>query len=102
MRSPRFALCPAPHRTLCSIGFLPANQAFELIVKAHVGTKATVGEQITLTMTVQGTALSPAEAAVTSLVTQNSSAPGSGSTPPILTFPPVPYPYPGSTVTPGN
>jgi hypothetical protein len=101
MRAPSFNLCPAPNKTVCSIGALPANQAFELIVKAHVGTGARVGEQITLTMAVQGTSLSPAEAAVTALVGQASPTPAPTSPLPTLpgvTLPPVP----GTTVTPGD
>lgn len=96
MRSPRFTLCPAPRKTVCSIGALPANQAFELLVEAHIGTKATVGEQITLTLTVQGTALSPAEAAVTTVVGQASPTPSPTPTLPTLSFPP----FSGYTVTP--
>jgi len=78
---------------------LPANQAIELIVKAHVGVKATVGEQVTLTMAVQGTSLSPAEAAVTAVVDQ--ATPSPSPTSPLPTFPGVTLP-PGSTVTPAN
>lgn len=95
MRSPRFTLCPAPRKTVCTIGALPANQAFELLVEAHIGTKATAGEQITLILAVQGAALSPAEAAVTAVVGQTSPTPSPVPTLPVLTFPPF-----SSTVTP--
>jgi hypothetical protein len=101
IRSPRFALCPSAHKTVCSIGALPANQAFELIVMAHVGVTAVVGEQFTLTMSVQGTALSPAEAAVTAVVALASPSPTPTSALP--TLPPVTFPpLPGSTVSPTN
>jgi hypothetical protein len=99
LRSPRFSLCPSAHKTVCSIGSLPANQAFELIVRSRVGVTALVGEQFTLTMSVQGTALSPAEAAVTALVGQPSPSPTPTSS--IPAFPPVTFPsLVGSTVSP--
>lgn len=104
MRAPRFTLCPDPHATVCSIGALPASQAFELLVKAHIGAKATTGEQITLTVTVQGASLSPAEAAITAVIGQASPSPSptpSSSVP--TTLPPVTFPpLPGSIVSPTN
>ncbi len=100
-RAPKFTLCPSAHATICSIGSLPANQAFELLVRVHIGAKAKTGEQITLTVTVQAAALSPAEAAITALVSQASPTPAPTS--PFPTLPPVTFPaLPGTTVTPTN
>jgi hypothetical protein len=99
--APKFTLCPTRHTKICPIGSLPADQAFELLVAVQIGAKATVGEQVTLTVNVQGTALSPAEAAITALVSEASPAPTPTSSLP--TLPPVTFPpLPGSTVTPGN
>jgi hypothetical protein len=102
MRSPRFTLCPDPHTTVCSIGALPANQAFELLVRAHIGAKATTGEQITLTVNVQAASLSPAEAAVTALVGLASPSPSPSSSAPATLPPGTLPPLPGSDVTPPN
>jgi hypothetical protein len=99
--APRFTLCPTRHAKACSIGSLPADQAVELLVKVQIGAKATVGEQVTLTVNVQGATLSPAEAAITALVSETSPSPTPTSSLP--TLPPVTLPpLPGSTVTPGN
>lgn len=110
MRAPRFSLCPAPHQTrhkaVCAIGTLPANQAYELIAKTRVGRLVTPGEQVTLTVTVQAKAVSPAEASVTALVGQASPTPvGTGPLPtlPPVTVPPVTLPpLPGPGVSPTN
>jgi hypothetical protein len=99
MRALRFSLCPArlkaAHKTICKVGALPANQAYELIAKASVGRHVIAGEQVTLTVTVQAKSLSPAEASVTALVGQASPTPvGTGSLPtlPPVTLPPIPNP----------
>ena len=100
MRSPHFTLCPAAHGTTCSIGALPANQAFELIVTDQVRTKARTGAPITLAVTVSGASLSPAEAAVTTVVGQGSQTPPSS---PVPTLPPTTLaPIPGATITPAG
>ena len=88
----------------CSIGSLPAYQALEVLVTDHIRKKAAPGEAIGLTVVVQGVAqspsggtLSPAEAAVSTVLDQASSSPtqpGTGSLPP--TNPGLP----GTTVTP--
>jgi hypothetical protein len=104
---PKFTLCPAVHRTTCSIGSLPAYQALELLVTDHIRKAATPGEQITLTVVVQGVtqspsggALSPAEAAVSTMLNEASPSPtvppGTGS------FPSSAPGLPGTTVTPGS
>lgn len=103
---PRFALCPAAHRTTCAVGSLPAYQAFEMLVTDHVRKKATPGEQIGLTVVVQGSGrrssgdtLSPAEAAVSTVLDQASSSPA--PLPPVVGSVPTSVPgLPGTTVTP--
>jgi hypothetical protein len=100
-------LCPADHKATCSIGSLPAYQAIELLVTDHIRKKATPGEQIGLTVVVQGVAkssdgaLSPAEAVVTTVLNQASSPPalptGIGAS-----FPGVVPGLPGTAVTPGS
>jgi hypothetical protein len=104
MRSPHFTLCPAAHGTTCSIGALPANQAFELIVTDQVRAKASAGTPITLAVTVSGASLSPAEAAVTTVLGHGSQTPP--STPPSTPLPTLPpstlAPIPGATITPAG
>ena len=100
MRSPHFTLCPAAHGTTCSIGALPANQAFELMVTDHVRATAAAGDPITLAVSVSGASLSPAEAAVTTVVGQGSQPPTST---PLPTLPPTTLePIPGATITPAG
>jgi hypothetical protein len=97
MLAPRFTLCPVSHGRTCSIGALPANQAFELMVTDQVRSTATIGSPITLAVTVSGTSLSPTEAAVTTVVGQ----PGQGGTSPAPVLPPTTLiPIPGATITP--
>jgi len=102
MLAPRFTLCPASHGTKCSIGALPANQAFELMVTDRVRPAAAIGRPITLAVTVAARSLSPAEAAVTTVVGQA----GQGSSSPPSNPPPLPpptfVPIPGATITPGS
>jgi hypothetical protein len=107
--APKFALCPAIRRRTCLVGSLPAYQALELLVTDHIGKKATAGEQISLTVVVEGAAappggsLSPAEAAVSTVLGRVSSAPP--TTPPPGTggtFPPTTPGLPGTTISPGS
>ena len=104
---PTFGLCPARAGETCSIGSMPAYQAFEVLVTDQIGKKATTGEQITMTAVVQGdaqspsnAALSPAEAAVSTVLGQRSSSSssptGSGTAPTSIPG------LPGTTVTPGG
>jgi hypothetical protein len=97
MRAPRFTLCPVAHRTTCSIGSLPANQAFELMITDRVRTTAVAGEPMTLTVSVGGSSLSPAVATITTVV---------GQTPistPVPTLPPPNLaPIPGATISPAG
>lgn len=98
MWKPRFTLCPAANNSTCSVGSLPADQAFEVVIKDHINSTATTGDQLTLTVAVTGTGLSPAEAAIATVVGQPASSPG-----PTTTLPPVTYyPVSGTTVTPGS
>jgi hypothetical protein len=100
MRSPHFTLCPAAHGTTCSIGALPANQAFELIVTDRVRANVSSGDPITLAVSVSGASLSPAEAAVTTVVGQGSQTPTPN---PLPTLPPTFLaPIPGATITPAG
>jgi len=97
MRRPRFTRCPAAHRTTCSIGRLPANHAFELIVTDRVRRTATAGEPMTLTVSISGTSLSPAVATITTIVGQTSAF---NPAPPL---PPTPlFPIPGTTISPAG
>jgi len=111
VRSQRLSLCPATNGRVCSVGELPANQQFELLVTDKIGKNAASGEQIGITVNVQGVAdtggaLSPAEASVATLLNNSSSSPN----PPTGTEPPVTIPppsgsgpgFPGTTVTPGG
>ena len=96
MRRPRFTLCPAAHRTTCSIGRLPANEAFELIITDRVRGTATAGEPMTLTVSISGTSLSPAVATITTIVGQTSAF---NPAPPL---PPPLAPIPGTTISPAG
>jgi hypothetical protein len=98
MKFPRYTLCPAAHGTKCTIGTLPANQAFELMITDKVRAAATIGAAITLTVNVDAASLSPAEAAVTTVVSQRSHAPVGNSVPPLP--PTTLQPIPGATITP--
>jgi len=98
VRTPRFTLCPVNHGTACSIGSLPANQAFELMVKDKVKPTARIGKPIALAVTVSARGESPAEAALAAVVGQSIKPP---SVPP--TLPPTTLiPLPGATITPGG
>jgi hypothetical protein len=110
--TPRYTLCPAIHGASCSVGSLPAYQAHELVITDQIGRKAAVGEQIGLSVDVQGvpatpaTTLSPAVASISTLVGQASSSPtpintgtaGDGSGLPPGTIPGLP----GTTITPSG
>jgi hypothetical protein len=93
---------------ICSVGALPANQQFELMVTSKIGKNATSGEQIGVTINVQGDAatggaLSPAEASVATDLGQPSSSPPPIGTVPPVTIPPVTDPgVPDTTITPGG
>jgi hypothetical protein len=107
---PHFSLCPSIHGTTCSIGSLSGYQALELLVTDKIGKKATVGEGISLIVQVQGSAgtrsggpLSPAEAAVSTVLGQQSSSSSSAIPPGIGSgLPPTAAGLPGTTVTPGG
>ena len=112
MLTPKYALCPAIHNASCSVGSLPAYQAYELVITDRIGRDANVGEQIGLTIDAQGvahppaTALSPAVASISTLVGQASASPtpidtgtfGDGSGLPPGTIPGLP----GTTITPSG
>ena len=67
------------------------------MVTDQVRSTATIGSPITLAVTVAGASLSPAEAAVTTVVGQ----PGQGGTSPAPVLPPTTLiPIPGATITP--
>ncbi len=101
MKFPRFTLCPSAHGTSCTIARLPANQAFELMITDQVRAAATVGAAITLTVSVQASPLSPAEAAVTTVVSRRRQPPVGGSVPPVPPLPPATLqPIPSATITP--
>lgn len=112
VQAPVLRLCPAASGRSCSVGSLPANQQFELLVTSQIGKNASSGEQIGLTVNVQGDAdtggaLSPAEASVAAVLDHSSSTPTppvTGTVPPITIPPPAdPGPgLPGTTVTPGS
>lgn len=78
------------------------------MVTSKIGKNATSGEQIGVTVNVQGDAdtggaLSPAEASVATVLDQSSSAPPPTGTDPPVTIPPVTNPgIPDTTVTPGS
>ncbi len=100
VRVPKFTLCPTVRNTACSIGSLSANQALELLITDRVRTSAATGRQITLTVTVTGANLSPAVAAITTVVGQLSPSPGPSTGP---ALPPSFLPtFPTTTVTPGS
>lgn len=94
--TPRYSLCPVVFGTRCSIGSLPANQAFELLVTDHIRATATVGAQLTLTVVVQGAGVSPAQATATVAIGQASQSPS----PPVgTTLPPTTFPFIPTTTT---
>jgi hypothetical protein len=107
VKAPVLSLCPTVKGHICSVGALPANQQFELIVTSKIGKNATSGEQIGVTINVQGDAatggpLSPAEASVATDLGQPSSSPPTIGTDPPVTIPPVTDPgVPDTTITPG-
>jgi len=94
--TPRFTLCPVNHGTTCSIGTLPANQAFELMVTDQVRSTARTGRPIALAVTVSARGFSPAEAAVAAVVGQGIQPPSSQAPLPPTTLVPIP----GATITP--
>ena len=113
VKDQKLSLCPATKGGVCSVGALPANQQFEVLVTDKIGKNASSGEQIGITVNVRGEAgtggaLSPAEASVATILNH----PGSSPTSPIGTVPPgtIPppanpgpgLPQPGTTVTPGS
>jgi hypothetical protein len=101
MKFPRYTLCPAAHGTKCTIGTLPANQAFELVITDKVRAAATAGAPITLTVNVDAASLSPAEAAVATVVSKHSRSPVGNSVPPVPPLPPTTLlPIPSATITP--
>jgi hypothetical protein len=111
VKGQKLSLCPAANGKACSVGELPANQQFELVVTDQIGKNATPGEQIGVTINVQGEAdtggaLSPAEASVATVLESSSSTsnPPTGGEPPITIPPPTnPDPgIPGTTITPGG
>ena len=63
--APRFTVCPAPNRAVCTVGTLPTGQSEELIVGAFVRRAASAGERITLTATARGTKAGSSHAAAT-------------------------------------
>lgn len=108
VKTPALSLCPAVKGHVCSVGALPANQQFELMVTSKIGKNAPAGEQIGVTINVQGEAdtggaLSPAEASVATVLGQSSSSPPPTGTVPPVTIPPVTNPgVPDTTITPGS
>src|SRR6185437_1834168 len=108
VKAQRLSLCPSKHGKVCSVGELPANQQFEVVVTDKIGKNATPGEQIGVTVNVQGVAdtggpLSPAEASVATVLNHSSSSsnPPPGTVPPVTIPPTNPDPgIPGTTVTP--
>jgi hypothetical protein len=101
VNTPVFTLCPDAHGTSCTLGSMPADQEFELVIRDHIVSAATPGHQVTLTISVGGGGLSPAEAAITTFVGQRNSTtvPPSSTT----TLPPSTINnFPTTTVTPGS
>lgn len=104
VRQAKFALCPSARGASCAVGSLPAFQAVELLVTDQIQKTALPGDQITLTVNVEGSAdssgaLSPAEATIATVVGQSSSSPAPIDTEP-GTLPPTVPGLPGTTVTP--
>ncbi len=99
--APTFTLCPKANLTTCTIGNMPAKQAFEMLIKAPIGTTAATGEQVTLTLTIQGGGLSPGVAAIAFLVGQSTLTPvptNQGTPLSPIAFPTIS----SSTVAPSN
>lgn len=110
VKQAKFALCPSANGRTCAVGSLPAFQAVELLVTDQIETTALPGNQVTLTVNVQGTAdasssaLSPAEATIATVVSQPTTSPAPIDTNPGIGtgVPPPTFPgLPGTTVTPG-
>jgi hypothetical protein len=103
MLTPQYTVCPVAHGTTCSVGSLPTNQAFELVITDKVRTGAKAGKPITLNVSVSATNLSPAEAAVSTLVGAAIPSPAPTSGGAGVTLPPSAFPsFPATTVTPGS
>jgi hypothetical protein len=99
--APAFSLCPAARGNTCSIGSIPPNQAFELVITDRIAKSAIPGQQLTVTVAVQAASMSPAEVSITMVVGER----GSSSPEPIVTVPSEPTTVPGlpgTTVTPGS
>ena len=87
--APRFTVCPAPNRAVCTVGTLPTGQSEELIAGAFVRRAASVGERITLTATARGTKAGSAHSAATiNVIAASTPSP----TPPQPTVPANPIP----------
>jgi hypothetical protein len=96
--APKFSLCPAVRGNTCSIGSIPPNQAFELVITDRIGKSATAGQQLTVTVAVDAASASPAEASIAMIVGQR----GSRSPEPVVTEPTSVPGLPDTTVTPGS
>ena len=105
VRQAKFALCPSARGATCAVGSLPAFQAVELLVTDQIQTTALPGDQVTLTVNVEGSAdssgaLSPAEATIATVVGQSPSSPAPIETDPGTGLPPTVPGLPGTTVAP--
>jgi hypothetical protein len=103
MQAPKYSVCSVTHGTTCTLGSLPANEAFELVITDKVLTTAKSGKPITLNVSVTANDMSPANASVTTLVGEATPTPapsggGVGASLPPSAFPP----FPATTVTPGS
>jgi hypothetical protein len=103
VNAPRFTVCPAPDKAVCTVGTLPTGQSEELIAGAFVRRAATAGERITLTATARGTKAGSSHSAATINVIA-ASAPSPTPTVPANPIPPgelPPVPI-GELTPPGN
>ena len=87
--APRFTVCPAPNRAVCTVGTLPTGQSEELIVGAFVRRAASAGERIRLTATARGTKAGSSHAAATiKVIAASTPAPSPQPTVPANPIPP--------------
>jgi hypothetical protein len=88
--APRFTVCPAPNRAVCTVGTLPTGQSEELIAAAFVRRAASAGERITLTATARGTRAGSAHSAGTINVIAASTPSPTASPTPTVPANPIP------------
>src|SRR5215469_10769376 len=104
--APRFTVCPAPNRAVCTVGTLPTGQSEELIAGVFVRRAASARERITLTATARGTKARSSHATATiTVIAASTPSPSPQPTVPANPIPPgelPPVPFGELTSPNGN